>query len=261
MAQNQQDLALRNPVKEALKENRLQVGLWNSLCSNMAVEVLSYAGFDWMLFDMEHAPSDYADLLGQLQAIKGSPTVPMVRPPWNDMVTLKRLLDLGFYNFVIPFVQTAEEAKAAVSAVRYPPHGVRGVAAAMRASCYGYNRDYWSTINERISLIVQVETIEAAGRLDDICAVEGVDAVFIGPGDLAASMGHLMNPGADEVQAQMAKIAEVCNKNGMTAGILAFGAEDAKRYVEMGYRLVGVGSDVGLLKKGAAESLAAFADR
>ena len=252
------ELAVVNPLKAHLRDNNLQIGLWSSLCSNMVAEVLSYTGLDWVLFDSEHAPSDLPGLLGQLQAMKGSPTVPIVRPPWNDPVILKQLLDIGFQNFIIPFVQTDEEARQAVAAVRYPPQGIRGVAASARASCFGFNKNYWHTINDFISVIVQVETAEAVEQLDRICEVDGVDGIFVGPNDLAASVGHLMNAGCTEVQDMMARIAEACAKHGKTAGTLAFGSEESQRYVDMGYRFIGVGSDIGLLKKAAVDCVGAF---
>ena len=252
------ELAVMNPLKAHLRDNNVQIGLWCSLCSNMVAEVLSYTGFDWVLFDAEHAPNDVPGLLSQLQAMKGSLAVPIVRPPWNDPVILKQLLDIGFQNFIIPFVQTDEEARQAVAAVRYPPQGIRGVAGSARASCFGFNENYWSTINDLVCVIVQVETAEAVERLDRICEVDGVDAIFVGPNDLAASVGHLMDTGCREVQDMMAHIAGICAKHGTTAGTLAGDPEEAKRYMDMGYKFVGVGSDVGLLKKAAADCVAAF---
>lgn len=258
MPELSRDITRANPLKYALGQRTPQIGIWSSLCSNLVAEILSYVGADWVLFDMEHAPSDLPLLVTQLQAMNGSKSVPIVRPPWNDPVILKQMLDAGVHNFIIPFVQDAEEARQAVSAVRYPPGGIRGVAAGARGSHYGFDGDYWHKINEQISVIVQVETAEAVGRLDDIVAVDGVDCAFIGPNDLAASMGHLMNAGCDEVQDLMATVPGICAKQGKSAGTLAVNADDAKRYVDMGFNFVGLGSDIGLLKTaalGAVESL------
>ncbi len=221
----------------------------------MVAEILSYVGADWVLFDMEHAPSDLPVLVTQLQAMNGSRAVPVVRPPWNEPVILKQLLDAGAHNFIIPFVQNADEARQAVASVRYPPEGIRGVAAGARASHYGFEKTYWSEISEHITVIVQVETAQAVGRLDEIVAVDGIDCAFIGPNDLAASMGHLMNAGCDEVQELMATVPEICANAGKSAGTLAVNADDAKRYIEMGFNFVGLGSDIGLLKTAALEAV------
>ena len=154
-----------NTFKKNMQARRVQTGLWSSLASNIVAEILSFAGFDWILFDTEHAPNDVATLIPQLQALKGSMTTPIVRPVWNDQLEFKRLLDIGFHNFIVPFVQTRQEAEYAVSSVRYPPHGRRGVSVGARGSCFGYASDYWHRIDEHIGLVVQVETVEAAARI------------------------------------------------------------------------------------------------
>lgn len=255
MSELSRQIVRSNPLKSGLKERSLQIGLWSSLCSNMVAEILSYVGADWVLFDMEHAPGDLPVLVTQLQAMNGSASAPVVRPPWNEPVILKQILDAGAHNFIVPFVQDAEEARRAVASVRYPPQGIRGVAAGARASHYGFEKDYWHNINDLISVIVQVETAEAVGKLDEICEVDGVDCAFIGPNDLAASMGHLMNAGCSEVQAMMAEVPGICAKHGKAAGTLAVNPSDAKRYIDMGYSFVGLGSDIGLLKTAALEAV------
>jgi 2-keto-3-deoxy-L-rhamnonate aldolase RhmA len=258
MSGNTEELAVANPLKAQLRDNNLQIGLWSSLCSNIVAEVLSYTDLDWVLFDAEHSPNDLPGLFSQLQAMKGSSTVPIVRPPWNDPVILKQLLDIGFHNFIIPFVQTEEEAKQAVAAVRYPPAGIRGVAAATRASKFGFDTNYWHNVNDLVCVFVQVETAEAVKRLDAICAVDGVDGVFIGPNDLAASIGRLMESGSKEVQDIMAGVPEICAKHGVTAGTLAFGPEQSKTYMDMGYTFVGLGADIGFLKKAVTDCVSEF---
>ena len=249
------DIDPSNPLKSGLAEGALRVGLWSALGSNIVAEMLSYVGADWILFDMEHAPNDLPLLVTQLQAMNGSRSVPMVRPAWNDPVILKQLLDAGVHNFVIPFVQNAKEAEAAVAAVRYPPRGIRGVAAGARGSHYGFEKDYWRTIAERITVIAQVETKEAIDELDAICAVDGIDCAFVGPNDLAASMGYLMGVGNQEVQDVMASVPGVCARHGKAAGTLASNADEVRRYIDMGYKFVGLGSDAGLLKAAALETV------
>lgn len=252
------EIVRENTLKANLKERKLQVGILSSLCSNIVAEMLSYVGADWILFDMEHAPNDLPTVFSQLQAMNGSTSVPVIRPPWNDMVILKQLLDAGCHNFIIPFVQNEAEAKGAVASVRYPPEGIRGVAGSARGSNYGFEPDYWNTVNEHISIIVQVETAQAVARLDSIAGVDGVDCIFIGPNDLAASMGHLMDSGCKEVQDMMARIPQDCARHGKAAGTLAFTPDDVKRYIDMGYNFIGLGSDIGLLKKAALDILAPF---
>ena len=248
----------RNRFKERLAAGELQVGLWSSLASNIVTEILSYAGFDWLLIDTEHAPNDIASLVTQLQAMKGSDTMPLVRPVWNDPVVIKRLLDIGFHNFIVPFVQNAEEARNAVRAVRYPPRGMRGVSVGARGSCYGYTKDYWHKIDDVIGLVVQVETLEAVDNIGSIFEVDGIDGIFVGPSDLAASMGHLADSGHGDVQQKFREIVKFCRSIGAPVGILAGSAPEARTYIEMGFTFVGVGSDTGLLKKTSRELAQSF---
>src|SRR5437016_2046824 len=190
-----------NLFKQAILEGRPQIGLWSSLCSNVAAEVIASAGFDWILVDTEHAPNELPMVFSQLQALVGGTAAPVVRPAWNDLVLLKRLLDVGAQNLLIPYVQTIEEARAAVAATRYPPAGIRGVAVSHRASRYGRLRDYLKRSGEEICLLVQIETRVALQSIEAIAAVEGVDGLFIGPSDLAAALGHLGEPNHPEVRA------------------------------------------------------------
>ena len=177
-----------NPFKRALAAGQVQIGLWNSIASAATVEIVGGSGFDWLLVDMEHSPNDLPLVHAQLQALAAYPdTAPVVRPPWNDMVVIKRLLDVGVQNFLIPCVQNAAEAAAAVSFTRYPPHGVRGFASASRATNFGRLPDYWQHAHEDLCVLVQVETVPALREIEAIAAVDGVDGIFIGPGDLSAS--------------------------------------------------------------------------
>src|SRR5437764_8044502 len=180
----------QNGFKRALVSGRPQIGLWSSLSSNYTVEVIAGAGFDWILLDTEHSPSDLESVLTQLQAAAPYPTHPVVRVPWNDMVTIKRMLDIGAQSLLVPYVSTPEEAAAAVSYTRYPPRGLRGVAGTTRATRFGRIKDYAKRAHEEICVLVQVETQTGLDHLEKIAAVEGVDGVFIGPADLHASLGY-----------------------------------------------------------------------
>jgi 4-hydroxy-2-oxoheptanedioate aldolase len=241
----------RNHFKHAIAAGQLQIGLWSSLCSNIAVEVIASSGFDWLLLDTEHSPNEIPDLLTQLQATGRGTATPIVRPAWNDTVLLKRILDLGAQSVLVPYVQNPEEAKRAVQAVRYPPAGVRGVAVASRASNYGRIPEYLKKANSEICLLVQVETRSALADLEAIAKVEGVDGVFIGPSDLAASLGHIGHPQHADVQAALEDAARRLKAVGKPAGILTPNEEEARRYIGWGYTFVAVGADLGLLARGA----------
>lgn len=241
----------RNAFKAGLRAKTLQIGLWQSLCSNIAAEICSDSGFDWLLLDTEHSPNEIPDLLSQLQAIEKGTATPIIRPAWNDAVLIKRCLDIGAQTLLVPYVQSVEEAKAAVAATRYPPQGIRGVSVAARASRYGRVPGYLTKANEEICVLVQVETRQSLDAIEAIAKVEGVDGVFIGPSDLAASLGHLGNPQHADVQAAMKDAVERLTKVGKPAGILTGSEDEARRYIDWGYLFVAVGSDVGLLAKSA----------
>ncbi len=183
----------RNLFKQAMKDRKLQIGLWSSMCSNLSAEIVAHSGFDWILLDTEHSPNELPGLMSQLQALRGGTAMPVVRAAWNDTVLIKRILDIGAQSILLPYVQNAEEAKRAVQAVRYPPNGVRGVAAGSRASNFGRINGYLTKADAEICLLVQVETRSALDQIEAIAGVEGVDGVFIGPADLSASLGHLGN--------------------------------------------------------------------
>jgi 4-hydroxy-2-oxoheptanedioate aldolase len=241
----------RNAFKHALAAGQLQIGLWSSLASNIAAEIISDSGFDWILLDSEHSPNEIPGLLSQLQAVSRGTATPIVRPAWNDTVLIKRVLDIGAQSVLIPYVQNVAEAKAAVSAVRYPPRGVRGVAAASRASRYGRVTDYLNKADSEICLLVQVETRSALEELEAIAQVEGVDGVFIGPSDLSASFGHVGNPQHPEMQKVLEDAVRRLKAVGKPAGILTGNEEEARRYIGWGYTFVAVGADVGLLARNA----------
>ena len=237
-----------NRFKRAIAAGQLQIGLWCSLCSNIAADILRDSGFDWLLLDTEHSPNEIPDILSQLQACEGGTASPIVRPAWNDTVIIKRCLDIGAQTLLVPYVQSAEEAKRTVEAVRYPPAGVRGVAVASRASHYGRVAGYLNKANAEVCLLVQVETRTAMAQLEAIATVEGVDGVFIGPSDLAASLGQIGNPAHPEVQKAIEECVCRLKAVGKPAGILTPSEEEVRRYIGWGYTFVAVGSDVGLLR-------------
>jgi 4-hydroxy-2-oxoheptanedioate aldolase len=245
-----------NTFKRAIKAGRLQLGLWTSLSNHVSVEVLANAGFDWLLLDTEHSPNELPMVHSQLQALSNGRAHPIVRPPWNDMVTIKRYLDIGVQTLLIPFVQNANEARSAVAATRYPPHGVRGYASAARASDYGRVKDYPLRCEEELCVLVQVETPLALSNIEEIAAVDGVDGIFIGPGDLAASMGHVGNLKHPDVLAAIEGAVRRIRACGKAAGILTGDEALARRYIELGCAFAAVGSDIGILARGA-ENLAA----
>lgn len=244
-----------NPFKHAIARGEHQFGLWCTLCSNIAVDMLSDSGFDWLVLDAEHSPNELPDLLTQLQAARGGTATPMVRPPWNDPVLIKRVLDIGAQTLLLPYVQSVEEARAAVAATRYPPAGVRGVTGGGRASRYGRVPGYISRAEEEICVILQVETRAALDELEAIAGVEGVDGIFIGPADLSTSFGHAGNWTGAEMQAVLKETAARLKAMGKPAGILTSDEEEARRFMDWGYTFVALGSDLGLLRR-AADSLA-----
>lgn len=245
-----------NDFKRRLLAGEQLVGIWMSSVSPLLSEMISLVGYDWMLFDTEHAPVDVAGVMPLLQAAATGASASVVRPAWNDKVLIKRHLDQGAQTLLVPFVETAEEAVAAVAAMRYPPAGIRGVAGSTRASRFGLASDYLRRANEEVCLLVQIETGTALARLEDIAAVDGVDGVFIGPSDLAASLGHLGNPGHADVQAALRDALTRLKAVGKPAGILATNQADAQRYLDWGYDFVAASVDTGLLMQAARGLLA-----
>ncbi|MBV8615475.1 MAG: hypothetical protein JOY66_17150 [Acetobacteraceae bacterium] len=244
-----------NGLKAALRSGHRQIGLWSSLGSNVVAEVLAYAGYDWIVVDTEHAPNDPPDVLAQLQGLAAGTAEPVVRVAWNDTVLIKRLLDIGARSLLVPFVQSAAEARAAVAATRYPPRGVRGVSVAHRANRFGRVPGYLQSADEQICVLTQLETRTALAALEAIAAVDGVDGLFIGPSDLAADLGHLGDAAHPEVQAAIADACARIRAAGKPAGILAPVEADARRYFEMGFSFVAIGSDVGILAAGSSNLL------
>jgi 4-hydroxy-2-oxoheptanedioate aldolase len=244
-----------NRFKQAIRSGNVQIGFWCSLASNVSAEILAGSGFDWLLLDTEHAPNELPMVYSQLQAVMETDTHPIVRPPWNDMVVIKRLLDAGVQTLLIPTVQTEAEARDAVAATRYPPNGVRGFAATSRASRFGRIENYYGMCEEQICVLVQVETSLGLQNLEAIAAVEGVDGVFIGPGDLSASLGYLGNLGHPDFQRIVEDAMRRIRATGKAPGILTGDEAFARRCLSLGCLFAAVGSDSGVLAR-VSEQLA-----
>ena len=245
----------KNAFKAAIKAKKPQIGLWASIPSNYTAEVIAGAGFDWILLDTEHTPSDIETVVTQLQAIAAYPTTPIVRVPWNDRVTIKRYLDTGVQALLIPQVDTPEEAENAVAYTRFPDVGMRGVAGTTRATRFGRIKSYFKTATDEICVLVQVESREALGHIEAIAAIDGIDGVFIGPADLHASLGYLGERAHKDVMPVIDDAISRIVKSGKAAGILTDSEENARRWLKQGATFVAVGADVGILARGA-EALA-----
>ncbi len=247
-----------NRFKRAIRDGRQQIGLWCSIPGGTVAEVLAGAGYDWIVFDTEHSPGDPASVLAQLQAAAPYPVSAVVRPTANDAAEIKRHLDIGAQTLLIPYVQDAEEARAAVAAMRYAPAGLRGVSGWTRATRFGRVADYARHAAEELCLLVQVETAEALERIDAIAAVDGVDGLFIGPADLAASMGHAGDPMHPAVVAAVEGAIGRIRAAGKPAGILTLDRAFAERCMALGTVFTAVGTDGGILSRGADALRAAF---
>lgn len=244
-----------NQFKRALKAGRMVYGTWLMSAAPSTAEALGSAGLDFLVVDMEHVPVDTPQLVDLLRAVAGTPASAVTRVPWNDLVMVKRALDAGAQTIMFPFVQNAEEARRAVAATRYPPGGNRGVAAMHRASRYGAVPDYLKSAAGELCVIVQIETLPALAELAAIAAVPGVDSIFIGPGDLSASMGHLGDIGNAAVQEKLREGAQQCKALGMPCGIVGPNPDMVGRFVDYGYSWVAVGSDLSLMVGRAQEWL------
>jgi 4-hydroxy-2-oxoheptanedioate aldolase len=242
-----------NRFKHSLRAGRPPVGTWLMSAAPAAAEALGCAGLDFLVVDTEHVPLDIAQTIDVLRAIAGTPASAITRVPWNDMVMVKRALDAGAQSIMFPFVQSADEARRAVSYTRYPPQGIRGVAAMHRASRYATVPDYLERANDELCVIVQLETPAALDALPAIAAVEGVDSLFVGPGDLSAAMGRLGDIAHADVQAQLARAARECRALGMPCGIVGPNPDMVRRFLEYGYSWVAVGSDMSLMLGRAQE--------
>jgi len=251
-----------NAFAAALRKGTPQIGMWVASGSPLVAEICAGSGIDWLLIDCEHAPNDLRTLLPQLQACEAYDVHVVVRPPIGDAVLIKQLLDLGVRNLLVPMVETVEQATELVRATRYPPDGVRGVGSALaRASRWNRIPGYLGRADEDICLMVQVESERALAALPDIAAVEHVDGVFIGPADLAASMGHLGRPDHPDVVAAVDKAIETLVGMGAVAGVNAFQEDRARQLLDLGARFLLVGADVTLLARGSEGLAARYGDR
>jgi 2-keto-3-deoxy-L-rhamnonate aldolase RhmA len=249
-----------NAFRQLLKSagSHPPVGTWIMSASHLVAEAVGHAGFDWALIDMEHAPADIPQVVQMLQALSATRLVPVVRVPWNDTVMVKRVLDAGASTVMFPYVQTADEARRAVAATRFPPDGVRGVAGMSRAAKFGTVPNYLKTANANVGVIVQLETKEAVHALEEIGSVPGVDALFVGPADLSASLGHLgdlMHPQVLEVMGLAARTARAMGKH---IGSLGGTPEQVAQYRALGFDYVALSSDLGLLMRGAQAAVSAL---
>ena len=248
----------RNKFKHALAVGRQQLGLWSVLTSSYSAEIIAGAGYDWILIDTEHSPSGVEGVLPQLQAMAPYDVSPVVRAAWNDTVLIKRFLDIGVQTLLIPFVQSAEEARAAVEAVRYPPGGVRGISMFTRANRFGRVKDYVKRASEEICLLVQVETRTAVDVVEEIARVDGIDGVFVGPSDLAASMGYLGNPGHEDMLKLIDTTLGRIKACGKPPGFLTPDTTVARRAIAAGSLFTAIGIDGGILARGAENLLTQF---
>lgn len=247
-----------NKFKAALKAGKQQIGIWASIPTSSNAEALATCGFDWILIDTEHTPADPAAVLPMLQAVAPYATQAAVRPGWNDATEIKRLLDVGAQTILVPYVQNAEEARAAVAAVWYPPHGMRGVAGMTRAGRYGAIKNYTQRANDEICLLVQVETKSALDEIEAIAAVDGVDGIFIGPADMAASLGFPGQLGHPEVKATILQAIRRIVAAGKPAGILSSDPEFTAEAIAAGTTFTAVGMDISLLMQAARALSAAW---
>ncbi len=251
-----------NPFKTLLARTDLAagypVGTFAMSASPLLAEALGCVGFDWAVIDMEHTPLDLDNLVRMLQAVAGTSMLPITRVPWNDTVMVKRVLDAGAQTVMFPFVQDADEARKAVAACKYAPRGVRGMAAMSRGSRFGTVADYFTVANDAVSVIVQIETPQALSQVDAICAVEGVDSVFLGPGDLSGAMGHVGKPMHPDVVAAMAEAVTRCHAAGIAVGSVAGTPEAVAVYRAAGIDYIGCASDLGLMMRQCAAVLSAI---
>lgn len=248
-----------NEFKVALASDRAQIGLWLGLGDAYAAELCASCGFDWLLVDGEHAPNDLRSMLATLQSVAAYPSHPVVRVPHGDPSLIKQVLEIGAQTLLVPMVEDATQAQQLVRAMRYPPAGTRGVGSGLaRSSRWNGLTDYLERANHEVCLLVQVETIDAIARLEAIAQVDGVDGIFIGPADLAASMGYLGQPTHADVRAVIDGAIRTIARIGKPAGILCTDETLARHYIACGARFVAVGVDTSLLAQTARALAARF---
>lgn len=250
-----------NPFKAALRNGRQQIGLWCSIPNSGVAELLAGCGYDWMLFDAEHAALDAVNLTPLLQAVAAYPVHPVVRPASLNPAEIKKLLDIGAQSLLVPYIQTADEARLAAASVAYPPDGIRGLAGITRATRFGAIPDYHRRARDEICLLVQIETRAGLDALDEIVAVPGIDGVFIGPADLAASLGHPGEPSHPEVMAAALDAIRRVRKAGLPAGFLTLDQDALAQAVDAGSLFTAVDVDAAILRRGAVAQAAKWRSR
>lgn len=247
---------MKNRVKELLKSGKPAIGSWLSLPSPASAELMAGMGFDWLVIDTEHGASDYETVEDMMRAMKGTETIPMMRVPWNDHVLIKRALDRGAYGLVIPMVNSAEEAKAAVAACKYPPEGIRGIAGT-RTSRYGMDlMSYFGDWNNEVVVVCQIESEQAVNNVYEIMSVPGVDAVFVGPNDLSAALGVFRQFEHPKFQEAIQRIIEAGKKTGVATGYHTGSADEALQKVAQGFQFVAIASDVRFMSAAASKTVA-----
>ncbi|RUW52612.1 2-dehydro-3-deoxyglucarate aldolase [Mesorhizobium sp. M1A.F.Ca.ET.072.01.1.1] len=247
-----------NSLKAAVKAGRPHIGIWCSLASALTTEVVAGSGAGWLLIDGEHSPNDLRSIMAQLQVAAAFPCEAVVRLPSDDPNLMKQALDVGARSLMIPNVRTPEQARAIVAAMTYAPGGFRGFSVGHRANAFGRIAGYHAKAREQQLLAVQIEDAAGVANAAEIAAVEGVDVLFVGPGDLSTNMGAMGNPGAAQVQEAIASVRKAAAAAGKASGILAPVKADADRYLAAGFSMVAVGSDLGLLARGSDALIASF---
>lgn len=245
---------MRNHTLALVRSGKPAIGSWMTLASPLASELLAHSGYDFLVVDTEHSPTDTETVVQMLQAMKGQQVSPIVRVVWNDVGLIKRALDSGAHGVVVPMVNTVAEAEQAVAACRYPPVGVRSVGGTRPPLSFGVSRaEYLAEANREIMLAVQIEHVDAVARVNEIAAVAGVDSVFVGPNDLCASMGlpPLLEPDVPAFEEALATVMRAANANGKAAGILVGTLATGLKRLQQGFRFVAIGTDAGMITAGA----------
>jgi 4-hydroxy-2-oxoheptanedioate aldolase len=248
-----------NGFKQALRERCVQFGLWVGLANAYGAEICAGAGFDWLVLDAEHGPNTVQTLLAQLQAVTPHGTHAVVRATSGDPAHLKQLLDIGAATVLVPMVESAEQARALVRAVRHPPEGIRGVSTVLaRAAQWGRYEDYLERANDEVCLVVQIESAAALAHVDSIARVDGVDGLLIGPSDLAATLGHRGRSSHAEVRTAIDRAIREAIAAGKPVGILTTDEKLAREFVAAGCTFVAVGVDTALLARATSDLAAKF---
>lgn len=249
----------KNNFKAAIREGRRQIGVWCSLGDMNSAELLATCGYDWMLYDTEHTAVGVPEAAQFLRTVAPYPVSGIVRPAWNDMVQIKKFLDIGAQTLLIPYVQSADEAEAAVRATRYPPDGVRGVSGVTRATRFGTYDDYANKVHDELCVLVQVETVEAMERIEEIAAVPGVDGIFVGPADLAASLGYRGQQGHPEVRKAVKDCIRRIKAAGVPPGFLSADQSALEEAADAGAVFISIDIDTTMLIREAKKRRAAWA--